>query len=70
MLRGLSLLAPGRTDEWLFELKRLVDAIEKSDEDAAAELASKHVQRAAEIALTRLGEGEGLALASGERPGR
>jgi GntR family transcriptional regulator, trigonelline degradation regulator len=70
MLRALSLLAPGRSDESLVELKRLVDAIEKGDEDAAGELASKHVQRAEEIALTRLGEGEGAALASGERPGR
>jgi GntR family transcriptional regulator, trigonelline degradation regulator len=70
MLRGLSLLAPGRTDESLVELKRIVDAIVRDDEDAAGQLASKHVQRAAEIALARLTEGEDTALASGEGPAR
>jgi DNA-binding GntR family transcriptional regulator len=54
LLRGLSLSAPGRTDESLDELKRLVGAIERNDEEAAAELATKHVQRAAETALSQL----------------
>jgi DNA-binding GntR family transcriptional regulator len=58
MLRGLSLLAPGRTEESLVELKRLVDAIEKDDEEAAARLASDHVMRAGDTALARLTEGE------------
>jgi GntR family transcriptional regulator, trigonelline degradation regulator len=51
VLRGLSLQVPGRSAESLAELEELVAAIDRGDADTAADLATKHVERAATIAL-------------------
>lgn len=69
MLRGLSLLTPGRTRESLLELERLVAAIEQSDDEKAGHLAAQHVRRAAEIALARLEDGKEERAILGEAGG-
>jgi DNA-binding GntR family transcriptional regulator len=68
MLRGMSLKVPGRTDESLKELERLVAAIDRGDGAAAHQLARQHVKRAAENALGRLSDADARdALAAGLR---
>jgi DNA-binding GntR family transcriptional regulator len=56
MLRGLSLQEPGRADESLAELQRLVSAVESGDGDLAAATAEEHVRNAARAGLQRLDE--------------
>jgi GntR family transcriptional regulator, trigonelline degradation regulator len=65
MLRGMSLMAPGRLEESLAELKDLVSAIESGNGVAAHDLARKHVKRAAEIALERLSVPEAREAVAG-----
>lgn len=62
MLRGLSLQSPGRTDESLAELRRIVEAIEAGDGQAARAIACEHVRLAAGVALTRFEELEARKL--------
>lgn len=54
LLRSKSLQAPGRTLESIEELSELVDALKSGDGDRACALGEKHVQRAADAALTFL----------------
>jgi DNA-binding GntR family transcriptional regulator len=51
MLRAASLSAPGRPEQTVAEIRALVEAIEARDADSAAEAASSHVERAAEVGL-------------------
>jgi DNA-binding GntR family transcriptional regulator len=62
MLRGLSLQSPGRTDESLAELRKIVEAIDAGDGAAAQEIACEHVRLAAEVALARFEELEASTL--------
>ena len=56
MLRGLSLRAPGRTDESFVELEAIVSAIETGDAELARRIAADHVHKAAEAAIARFPE--------------
>jgi DNA-binding GntR family transcriptional regulator len=56
MLRHLALESPGRPEESLDELRGVVDAIERGDAEAAAQLASAHVRNAGRAGLQRLSE--------------
>jgi DNA-binding GntR family transcriptional regulator len=51
MLRAASLSAPGRPEQTVAEIRALVEAIEARDADGAAQAASSHVERAAEVGL-------------------
>ena len=51
MLRAASLSAPGRPEQTVAEIRALVEAIEARDAEGAAEAASSHVERAAEVGL-------------------
>jgi len=62
-LRNASLSFPGRPAESMRELKNLMAAIERNDEDLAAEICSKHV-RAAAIAAHRGRESDTSAVAA------
>lgn len=57
ILRGLSLQEPGRADDSLAELQRLVDAVVSGDEAAAETVAAEHVRNAGRAGLQRLIEG-------------
>jgi GntR family transcriptional regulator, trigonelline degradation regulator len=57
ILRGFSLQEPGRADESLDELQRLVEAVETGDEPAAGLIAAEHVSNAARAGLQRLVDG-------------
>lgn len=50
-LRGITLTSPGRTPHMIAELRRILNAIEEGDAEAAAALCQAHVTAAAEIAL-------------------
>ena len=56
MLRGLSLQEPGRADDSLAELQRLVAAVESGDGELAAATAAEHVRNAARAGIPRLDE--------------
>jgi GntR family transcriptional regulator, trigonelline degradation regulator len=59
ILRGFSLQEPGRADESLAELQRLVEAVVAGDESAAGAVAAEHVRNAARAGLQRLVDGGG-----------
>jgi DNA-binding GntR family transcriptional regulator len=56
LLRATTLAQPGRAAKTLAECERIVKAIEKRDEDAAAAACAAHVQAAATVALAVLGK--------------
>lgn len=60
LLRGMSLRAPGRAEESLHELEKLVKAIGDGDGELARMLAAVHVRNAGSTALSSLAEGEVL----------
>jgi DNA-binding FadR family transcriptional regulator len=55
-LRRLTMSSPGRSDSSLAELSEIVDAIERSDPDAAEAAARRHVDHAAHVAYALLQE--------------
>jgi GntR family transcriptional regulator, trigonelline degradation regulator len=55
-LRATSLATPGRSQETVTEIRKVVDAIGRRDPDAAERLSRAHVERAAAFALASLGD--------------
>ncbi|HLU00729.1 MAG TPA: GntR family transcriptional regulator [Burkholderiaceae bacterium] len=56
LLRRMSLSRPGRSKETLAELKEIVNAIEQRNGDRAYELCAAHVAKAAQVALSSMGD--------------
>jgi DNA-binding GntR family transcriptional regulator len=55
VLRATSLTAPNRPRQSVEEIKAIVDAIDRRDEDGAAEAATFHVRQAAQAAFGQIG---------------
>lgn len=58
VLRALSLSQPGRLDESLEELRRILEAVDAGDGRAASRAASAHVEAAARASLEALDEAQ------------
>src|SRR5690606_8744742 len=56
LLRRMSRSRPGRSKETLAELKEIVNAIEQRNGDRAYELCAAHVAKAAQVALSSMGD--------------
>lgn len=67
VLRATSLAQPGRGVESVREVRRIVEAIERRDPDAAERLSIEHARRAGEVAIRALREQ--LAAAAGDGSG-
>jgi DNA-binding GntR family transcriptional regulator len=57
-LRATSLAQPGRPAETVEEVRRIVEALEAGDADAAAEACAYHVRQAARTVLGAVGDTE------------
>jgi GntR family transcriptional regulator, trigonelline degradation regulator len=57
VLRATSLSAPGRSRDSVEEIRRIVEAVENHDGEAAAQAASHHVRQAAAVLFKALDDG-------------
>jgi DNA-binding GntR family transcriptional regulator len=64
LLRQTSLSVPGRAEQTVEEIRKIVEAIEVRDADAAAEACAIHVRNAAETGLARVEQTEHAASAA------
>ncbi len=64
LLRGLSMQAPGRTDEALGELRAIVEAALQGDSERARLACEHHVNSAASVALSMLSDDRAIQATS------
>ncbi|AEA28548.1 transcriptional regulator, GntR family [Pseudonocardia dioxanivorans CB1190] len=69
LLRGLSLQAPGRAQDSLEELRRIVEAATSGDGEAARLACEDHVRQAGRFAVAMVRDGSGRAPSSGATHG-